>query len=176
MAPNRWNRNNWDRAGSTPRDIDRGTSALSFLNSVSPKYRALECLYVRNAKVFLLKVMLVFSYLNDQVINRHLADSTNDMLVELETFSDRYNDIFSAEIDLGRLHRDFLRHVLLPRLHRGVSWVQERLSELQRVWIIERNANPNNRQIRNLIDLINSRQLEVRDLGLRTSDLPDSPT
>ena len=121
------------------------------------------------------QVQSVFSYLNYQTINEHLGDSTTDMLHELETFSDRYNAVHNTNIDLGTLHRDYLRTVLVPRLRGVRAWLLRRLTQLQTLWQNQNQQTPGNRNIQGVLGSIRQHLLDVNSLEVNSNRLPPPP-
>ncbi len=128
-----------------------------------------------NADYTLPQVESVFSYLNYQNINNHLGDSTTDMLHELETFSDRYNAVHHTNIDLGTLHRDYLNHVLVPRLGGVRAWLRRRLTQLQTLWQNQGQQTPGNGLIQTLLRSLRQQLLDVNNLRLNSNGLPGPP-
>lgn len=121
------------------------------------------------------QVESVFSYLNYQTINEHLGDSTTDMLHELETFSDRYNAVHNTNIDLGTLHRDYLRTVLVPRLEGVRAWLVRRLTQLDTLWQNQNWQTPGNGHIEDVLNLLEEQLLDVNNLKVNSNRLPPPP-
>ena len=121
------------------------------------------------------QVQSVFSYLNYQTINEHLGDSTTDMLHELETFSDRYNAVHNTNIDLGTLHRDYLRTVLVPRLEGVRAWLLRRLTQLDTLWQNQNRQTPGNGHIEDVLNLLEEHLSDVNALKVNSNRLPPPP-
>ena len=144
-------------------------------DSVRPDVVIMGKLYKTIADHILPQVQLVFSYLNYQTINDHLGDSTTDMLHELETFSDRYNAVHNTNIDLGTLHRDYLRAVLVPRLEGVQEWLRRRLTQLDTLWQNQNQQTPGNGHIQGVILSIQQHLADVNNLELNANTLPPPP-
>ena len=121
------------------------------------------------------QVQTVFSYLNYQTINEHLGDSTTDMLHELETFSDRYNAVHNTNIDLGTLHRDYLRAVLVPRLEGVRAWLLRRLTQLDTLWQNQNRQTPGNGYIQDVLKVLEEHLSDVNNLRVNANRLPPPP-
>ena len=151
MSDATWTSNGFDRAGATPVDLTRLEQALSFLRAT----------------------IQVIAYMNNDDINTHLGNSMNDFLEELQLFSDRYNAVHNANIDLADLHREYIQETLVRRTPTVQAWLQRRLQQLQTIWSAQANATP--AATRGVLQTIANLQQDVRGLNLDTSRLPAPP-
>ncbi|KAK3168950.1 hypothetical protein OEA41_005398 [Lepraria neglecta] len=107
-------------------------------------------------------VIRVFSYFNMQEININFAAVARAIGDELEYFSERYNRVHNANIDMGAIHTEFLANVVIPRMENVETWLRQRIQRLNDIWENEARRNPANTEA---VDILQNLEILEREIG-----------